>query len=193
VATAARGANVRHQLRALTGGRLGGSARTLLAFGVGFVAIIGIAVAIVAIVAPTAKRLCRPYQPCGPPRFVKPLVAETLWRSSEFGYTFEYSATDFQVAQAFPDGATLTGQDPSSGNSIAIIIRAAPAGRTSPSQAVTNLLANVNGVAQIGGSGRRLRGQRRVPAGRQRSGRACRRGRVRRAGGGEHGRGRWLT
>src|SRR5205807_9082341 len=59
------------------------------------------------------------------------------------------SATDFQGAQAFPDGATLTGQDPSSGNSIAIIIRAAPAGRTSPSQAVTNLLANVNGVAQI--------------------------------------------
>lgn|GEM_PF-2426044 len=143
-----RGAYVGHQLRALTGGRLGGR-RTLVAFVGGFLAVIGIGVAVVAIVAPTTKPLCQPYKPCGPPRYVKPLVAETLWRSSQFGYTLEFPGNDFAIAQQFPDGLTLSGKDPSSGNSIVILIRAAAAGQVGPSRAVTNLLSNINGVTQL--------------------------------------------
>jgi hypothetical protein len=143
-----RGAHISHDLRALTRGRLG-SSKTLIGFVVGFAAIIGIGVAVVALAAPSTKPLCHPYRPCGvPPKLTKPLVNETVWRSPEFGYTLEYPGSELSISQRFPDGLTLSGTL-GNGDSIAIIIRANPAGKASPSQSVTNLLSSLNGVTQI--------------------------------------------
>jgi len=148
VATGVRGANIRHQLRALTAGRLGGSG-TVVAFIAGFVAVIGIGVAVVAIVAPSTKPLCQPYKPCGtPPRAGPPMINFTLWRSPQFGYTLEYPSNVATVAQQSSDGLTF-GVKLQNGDQATIIVRAASTSQVSPSQGVTNLLGNLNGVTQI--------------------------------------------
>src|SRR5438309_329839 len=141
IPSAVRGANIRPEQRARTGGRLGGS-RTLLAFGIGFAAIIGIAVAIVAVVARSIGPMCQPYHPCRPISSPTPLVNQTLWRSSQFGFTLEYPADQFQVAES--DGAHLILAEPlADGSEAGIIIRGMPA--TSPAKAITTELGNISG------------------------------------------------
>lgn len=143
-----RGANVRPERRALGGGRLGG-VRGLLAFAIGFMAVIGIAVAVVGLAARSTTPLCQPYKPCGtPPRNSAPLVRFTLWRSPEFGYTLEYPSSIATVAQQFPDGLTLALQL-HNGDQVAILIRAAQASRLTPSQMIPSLVGGLTGVTQL--------------------------------------------
>jgi hypothetical protein len=77
--------------RALSTGRL--SRRHLLtAFGGAIGVAVGIGVGVALLVAVSRSSLCPPYKPCGPVRAVRPLVNETPWRSSQFGFSLEYPA-----------------------------------------------------------------------------------------------------
>jgi hypothetical protein len=143
-----RGAHISTDIRARGGGRLG--AKLLLAFALGFGVIIGLGVAIVALVAPSTKPLCQPYKPCGsPPRANSPLIRFTVWRSPQYGYTLEFPGSVANIAQQLPDGVVLN-VSLASGNTAAIVVRAAPTAQVSPSSAVTKLIGSLNVVSQVG-------------------------------------------
>lgn len=137
--TSLRGANISHELRAVTKGRLG-SRRALIGFVLALAMIIGVGVAIVAIVAPSTKPLCQPYRPCGRPVVLpKPLVNQTVWRSSLYGFTLEYPGDQLQIASQDGAGVAL-GAQLKDGTSAIIILHGQPASQGSPSQAITQEL-----------------------------------------------------
>lgn len=137
-----RGAHVHHHLR---GGHGRWRHRLLIYFGVGLAAIIGLG-AVGAIVGGPSERLCKPYQPCGPMRVVRPLVNETVWRSTGFGYTLEYPASQASIVQQGPTGVLLASQLPD-GNTGAILVQGSPG--VSATQAIRNQLSGLTGVTQV--------------------------------------------
>jgi hypothetical protein len=100
-----RGAHTHHHLRG-SHGRL--RHRLLIYFVGGFAVILGLG-ALGTILGGPKQHLCRPYKPCGVPKAMAPLVNETVWRSSRYGYTLEYPGEQFHVAQQGPTGVFLTG------------------------------------------------------------------------------------
>jgi hypothetical protein len=94
------------------GGRLG-RRRLLIAFGVGLLAVCGLAAAIAALAAPsTVTPTCKPYEPCGkPPKLEKPLLNNRVWRSSALGFTLEYSADVWRISQESSESVVLVTKD----------------------------------------------------------------------------------
>ncbi len=137
-----RGAHTHHHLRG-SPGRLGH--RLLIYFAIGLALVIGLG-AVGAIVGGPSEHLCKPYQPCGPTRVARPLVNETVWRSSRFGYTLEYPASEASIAQQGSAGLVLQSHLPD-GNAGTILVQGSPA--ASPAQAIHNQLSTLTGVTQL--------------------------------------------
>jgi hypothetical protein len=141
-----RGARVNHQLRA-GHGRL--RHRLLIFFSAGFALIVGLGALGAGLGAPSAAPLCHPYKPCGPPRTQRPLVAQTVWRSSRYGFTLEYPSNAASVAQQ--DASNLVLQtNLSNGNTGTILIHGSPARGGSLSRAIEHQVAGLTGVTQVG-------------------------------------------
>lgn len=140
-----RGAHVHPHLR---GGHGRLRHRLLVVFGAGFALIIGLAALGAAVGAPQSKPLCRPYRPCGPPRSMRPLINQTVWRSRRFGFSVEYPANLVTVASQ--DAGSLTLQaDLRDGNTGTILIQGYSHAVGSPAQAISSQLANLTGVTQL--------------------------------------------
>jgi len=137
-----RGAHTHHHLRG-GHGRLG--RRLLLHFVIALALVIGLG-ALGAIVAKPSEHLCKPYQPCGPARVVRPLVNETVWRSARFGYTLEYPANEAGIAQQGSAGLVLQSHLPD-GNTGTILIHGFAG--ASPAQAIHDQLSTLTGVTQL--------------------------------------------
>lgn len=137
------GAHISHDLR---GGHGRLRHRLLIFFGVGFAAIIGLGALGAVVGAPPSARLCRPYQPCGaPPTMARPLVNETVWRSSQYGFRLEYPGNDATISQQDAGSVTL-GADLGDGDKGAILIQGSPA---PPSQAIADQVSNLTGATQV--------------------------------------------
>jgi hypothetical protein len=95
-------------LRAPSTGRLG-RRHVLAAFSVATGAVVGVAVGVVLLVAVNRSSLCQPYKPCGPVHAARPLVNETPWRSSQFGFSLQYAAGQgLTIIEQDPAGVQLT-------------------------------------------------------------------------------------
>ncbi|MFL5822330.1 MAG: hypothetical protein ACJ764_02695 [Solirubrobacteraceae bacterium] len=140
-----RGAHVHHHLRA-GHGRL--RHRLLIFFGVGFALIIGLGALGAVLGAPSSKPLCQPYKPCGPPRMERPLVNQTVWRSSKYGYSLEYPSNAVRISQQDASSVVLEA-DLGNGNTGTVLIQGSPAGAGPLSRAIANQLAGVSGVTQV--------------------------------------------
>jgi hypothetical protein len=122
--------------------------RLLVVFGAGFALIIGLAVLGAAVGAPTTKPLCRAYRPCGPPRMMRPLVNQTVWRSRAFGFSVEYPGNLVTVASQ--DAGSLTLQaDLGNGDTGTILIQGYSRAVGSPARAISSQLSNLTGVTQV--------------------------------------------
>lgn len=140
-----RGAHIHHHLRA-GHGRL--RHRLLMFFGIGLAAIVALGALGAVVGGPSSSPLCRPYQPCGPPRVVRPLVNLTVWRSTAYGFTFEYPGDEVTVSHQDPRGITLQ-LDLGNGNTGAIFVQGSSARAGSPSEAIARQIAGVPGVTQV--------------------------------------------
>src|SRR5437879_5685360 len=99
-------AHVRPELRGRTRGRLRGHL-VLVCFIVGLAAAVGVGAAVVVLAAPGNPPLCQPYTPCGPPSTSMPLVNQTVWRSSAYGFHLEYPTGILAAARQDASGLTL--------------------------------------------------------------------------------------
>lgn len=141
-----RGAHVNPHLRAISHGRLGHRVHGL--FAVAFGVILAIAAGISALTAPSRPPQCATGRPCGsPPSVSSPLANETVWRSSQYGFTLEYPGDLLSVVRQTGGGLEL-GAQLKDGTVAAIIVRGAPVSE-SPSHAVLTQLGDLHGVTQI--------------------------------------------
>jgi hypothetical protein len=140
-----RGAHVHPHLR---GGHGRLRHRLLVVFGAGFGLIIGLAVLGAAVGAPKIKPLCRPYQPCGPPRATQPLINQTVWRSRRFGFSVEYPGNLVTVSAQDP-GSLILQADLQGGNTGTILIQGYSRAAGAPTRAISRQLANLTGVTQL--------------------------------------------
>jgi hypothetical protein len=141
-----RGVHVHHHLRGQTRGRLRGHL-VLLTFVVALSVSVGIGAAVVALVAPGSAPLCQPYTPCGPATSGMGLVSQTVWRSSQYGFTVEYPGSALSTSQQSGSGLVLDLQAGGSGGTIVVL--GAPAAQASPAKAITSELAKLSGVSQL--------------------------------------------
>ena len=122
--------------------------RLLVVFGAGFALVIALAVLGAAVGAPTTRPLCRPHQPCGPPRAMRPLINQTVWRSRRFGFTVEYPSDEVSVSR---QGATslILQANLGDGNTGSILIQSYPREAGPPAQAISRQLSGLTGVTQL--------------------------------------------
>ncbi len=140
-----RGAYVHPQLR---GGRGRLRHRLLIVFASGFALIVGLAALGAAVGAPKTRPLCRPHRPCAPPRAMRPLINQTVWRSRQFGFSLEYPGNVVSVAGQDAGGLILRA-DLGSGNTGTILIQGYSRDAGSPARAISRQLANLTGVTQL--------------------------------------------
>ena len=141
-----RGAHVRHHLRGHGHGRLGGH-RVLRWFGLAFALFVGAGTAISALAAPKVTAACTSTQACGVPvKLPQPLVNQSVWHSSHYGFTLEYPGDELSVTHSDGDGVTLDAQL-KNGNDVAIVIRGTPA--TLPGVAITSALGGLSGISGL--------------------------------------------
>ena len=136
-----RGAHVHHHLRA-GHGRL--RHRLLIFFAVGFTLLVGLGAVGALVAAPSSKPLCQPYKPCGPPRMEQPLVNQTVWHSSRYGFGLEYPGNVVRISQQDSGSVVLQ----LSGGSGTILVQGSPAGR-SLSQAIFDQVHGLSGVTAL--------------------------------------------
>lgn len=141
-----RGAHVHHHLRGVSRGRLRGR-RVLVGYFVALVVVVGVGAGAVALSAPSNAPLCQPYKPCAPPMSAMPLVNQTVWRSSQYGFTLEYPREVLAPSRRTAAGLTLDLQIGDSGGTI--MVRGTPASQGSPAQAITSQLATLPGISQL--------------------------------------------
>ncbi|MGO9752932.1 MAG: hypothetical protein ACLP8S_05355 [Solirubrobacteraceae bacterium] len=141
--------SARHdQRRGVSRGRLR-APRLLAVFLISLGLIVGAGAAAATLLAPTTKPLCQPYHPCGsPPQAVHPLIDQTLWRSSSFGFSAEYPGAQTSVAGHNGGGVMLTTKLPD-GSTGTILIQGIPTAQATPAQAITAQLHGLQGVSQI--------------------------------------------
>ena len=142
-----RGAHVHHHLRGHHLGRLR-SHRVLILFLIALTVSVGLGAAIVVVAAPSSAPLCQPFTPCGPPTASTPLINQTIWHSSQYGFTLEYpSGGAITAANQTGSGLTLNLQSNSATGTI--MVSSAPTAQVSPAAAVTAQLGSLPGTSQI--------------------------------------------
>ena len=136
-----------HHLRAGSHGRLR-IRGTIAIFVVTFAVIVGIGAAITSGEAPTRHAACPRVQPCGAPRLpVKPLVALSVYRNAQSGFSLEYDGDLLTVAHRDGAGVTLRVQF-TDGTSGALNVQAARG--LSPSEAIAARVSSLRGaVSQL--------------------------------------------
>jgi hypothetical protein len=106
----------------------------LAIFVVAFAVIVGIGAALTSAQAPTRHPACPPVQPCGVPAApVKPLVALSVFKSAQSGFSLEYDGSLLSVAHQDGAGVTLRVQF-RDGTTGAMSVQAAPG--LSPADAI---------------------------------------------------------
>ena len=121
--------------------------RGLLAFLGGFLGLMIVVGAISAALAPRTKALCVPYRPCGmPPRAVHPVISESVWRSSRYGYTLEYSAQEMSIAEHDPGGLILA---PKMNGTMAIVVDGFRASQVSVASAIPHQVGELQGLSGV--------------------------------------------
>ncbi len=140
-----RGSHVHHHLRGLSLGRLRAH-RVLVVYFVVLAVLVGAGAVALVVAAPGSAPLCQPFKACAPPVSAMPLVNQTVWRSSQFGYTLEYPGEALARSSEDAAGVTLTLQGDNSGT---IVVRGTPASQATPAQAITSQLAALPGISQL--------------------------------------------
>jgi hypothetical protein len=137
-----RGAHTPHHLRG-SHGRL--RHRLLIYFAGSLAVIIGLG-ALGSVLGGPKQHLCRPYQPCGVPKAERPLVNETVWRSSKYGFTLEYPGDALSIVRQDSAGVLL-GLHLLNGHTAAIVVQGFS--RASRAQAIRNQIAGLSGITQV--------------------------------------------
>lgn len=137
-----RGAHTRHHLRG-SHGRL--RHRLLIYFAGSLAVVIGLA-ALGSILGGPKQHLCRPYQPCSPTKLARPLVNQTVWRSSKYGFTLEYPGNALSVVRQDSAGVLL-GLHLTNGHTAAILVQGFSG--TSLAEAIRNQIAGLSGITQV--------------------------------------------
>jgi hypothetical protein len=120
----------------------------LAIFVIVFAVIVGIGAALTSAQAPTRHAACQPFQPCGVPAApVKPLVALSVFRSAQSGFSLEYDGSLLSISHRDRAGLTL-GVQFNDGTTGALNIQAAPG--LSPAAAIAARVKLLRGaVAQL--------------------------------------------
>ena len=137
-----RGAHNHHHLR----GSHGRLRHRLLVYFIGtFVVLIGLG-AVGTILGGPKQHLCRVYQPCIAPKVARPLVNQTVWRSSRYGFSLEYPANYLTVIDHGPAGVFFE-LHLNNGHTAGILVQGSA--QTSPAQAIRNQIGGLGGVTQV--------------------------------------------
>ena len=111
-----------------------------------FLLLIGFSILTTVLVAPGTSAPCSSGQPCGAPPSVPPVIRQTAWRSSQYGFSLDYPGSVARVSQQSPAGLVLaTNVD---GHSGTVAIQGFPAG-TAAAQAITDQVSRLKGVSQL--------------------------------------------
>jgi hypothetical protein len=115
-----------------------------------FLFLIGIAFVPTLLAAPVVIAPCSSGQPCGAPPTVPPVIRETVWTSSRYGFSLDYPASVARISQQTPSGVVLATDV--NGTSGAIAIQGFPAGTTA-STAISDQITALKGVSQLSRDG----------------------------------------
>ena len=132
--------------RAPSGGGLG--RWVLHIFALIFLGLIGFALLTNLLAGPVVVVPCTSGQPCGAPPTVPPVIRETGWRSSRYGFSLEYPASVVKVSQQTPSGVVLAVNV--TGKSGAVTVQGFGAG-TTPAEAISDQVGRLSGVSQLAG------------------------------------------
>jgi hypothetical protein len=132
--------------RAPSGGGLG--RWVLHAFGLLFLALIGLSIVTNLLVAPVVVLPCTSGQPCGAPPTVPAVIRETAWRSPRYGFSLEYPASVVKVSQQTPSGVVLAVNV--TGKTGAVAVQGFGPG-TTPAAAISAQVGALSGVSQLAG------------------------------------------
>jgi len=111
-----------------------------------FLLLIGLSILFNLLLAPVVVAPCTSGQPCGAPPSVPAVIRETVWRSSQYGFSLEYPASVVKVSQQTPNGVVLTVNV--AGKSGAVTIQGFGAGIT-PAEAISDQVGGLKGVSQL--------------------------------------------
>jgi hypothetical protein len=115
-----------------------------------FLFLIGIAFVPTLLAAPVVIATCSSGQPCGAPPSVPPVIRETVWSSSQYGFSLYYPASAARISQQNSSGVVLATDV--SGTSGSIAIQGFPAG-TAPLSAISDQVRTLKGVSQLAPDG----------------------------------------
>ncbi|HUA46273.1 MAG TPA: hypothetical protein VMA77_13670 [Solirubrobacteraceae bacterium] len=132
--------------RAPSGGGLG--RLVVHVFGFLFLVLIGLSILTNVLAAPVVVVPCTSGQPCGAPPTVPPVIRETAWRSSRYGFSLDYPASVAKVSQQTPSGVVLTVD--AGGKNGAVTIQGFATG-TTPAEAISDQVGGLGGVSQLAG------------------------------------------
>lgn len=94
-----------------------------------FAGVVVLAIVLAVILAPgDPEAPCPRGKPCGAPPRAEPLVNRTVWRSSELGFSLEYSGEHWKVSQQGPRGVAFR----SAQGDMALTIEGVPAADAAP-------------------------------------------------------------
>jgi hypothetical protein len=103
--------------------------RLILILAGAFAVVVVVAIVLAAVLAPAApKAPCPRGKPCGAPPQAPPLVNQTVWRSSQLGYSLEYNAERWKVENESPTGVNFS----STQGDMGLSVDGAPAGQSTP-------------------------------------------------------------
>ena len=120
----------------------------LHAFVLLFLIVIGAAIVINLLLAPVVISPCTSGQSCGAPPSVPAVIRETVWRSSQYGFTLAYPASVVKVSKQTPSAVVLTVDV--GGKNGAVTIQGFGAG-TTPAEAISQQVGGLKGVSQLAG------------------------------------------
>jgi hypothetical protein len=125
----------------------GGLGRLVLhLFGLIFLGLIGLGILLNVLVSPVVVSPCTSGQACGAPPTVPPVIRETAWHSSRYGFSLLYPASVAKVSQQTPSGVVLT-VDLGGRSGVVAVDGFGPAIR--PAQAITEQVDALQGVSQL--------------------------------------------
>jgi hypothetical protein len=115
-----------------------------------FLLLIGISFLPTLLAAPVVTAPCSSGQPCGAPPSVPPVIRETVWTSSQYGFSLDYPASAARISQQTP-GLVVLATDVD-GKSGALAIQGFSAG-TAPLTAISDQVSALQGVSQLARDG----------------------------------------